>query len=640
MGHCLLGCFAAALLGVACGGASAPALSPADRAAIGEGAVCQALDSVSDLQYAVSRDADFAAGAPLAELTVVHERLAETKIAAARIEKVAPGTKIAQDAKAYQEELAKYTEQLDAAAAPLRGTYEAAFEALDTAFVCQGTHVLALRKVTKEKPAYLLERLGPATPEEKKEALTLAKSKACAANARMGVLFGDMSLASPVTIRRLTAQAKELTLDPPAAALRDRMVPALLAHAKALETYTAFFADKGPQAADGARPFAKIGPELSTDLKETRRACLHREQASKQEGATTEDARSVVVTVRPKWTGKLKELSEGSGGFGSGFLVRAKDAQGKVQTLVVTNRHVMEGALEADIVPADADDGSADSLKKMSVGVTLVMLDPTDDVAILKFNDEPQGRYANVSVRFRATPVAEQEGVVAAGFPAVGNRPSFQVTKGIVSNAHFGGTDEDVGISYVQHTAPIDPGNSGGPLLDDRGRVIGINTAKLRGRENTNLAIPTVRILASLARLSRTRTYNADHAQASCDAALAALAAPAPHVAWTSRFARSLYESPGADTAPSADQAAFARVNYRNSVQGAPENPLADARVRAYEGIRRRMDAEGGISAFSRCEPRSEAGGTFTMNFRTRLGATHTVQLADEAGELRVLSVK
>lgn len=89
--------------------------------------------------------------------------------------------------------------------------------------------------------------------------------------------------------------------------------------------------------------------------------------------------------------------------------------------------------------------------------------------------------------------VAAEEGqdIVAAGFPGLAGKPSWQITKGSVSNANLRIEEEkDV---YIQHTAPIDPGSSGGPLLQKQGdtyQIIGINTLKAFWRDNVGLAIP------------------------------------------------------------------------------------------------------------------------------------------------------
>ena len=89
--------------------------------------------------------------------------------------------------------------------------------------------------------------------------------------------------------------------------------------------------------------------------------------------------------------------------------------------------------------------------------------------------------------------VAAEDGqdIVAAGFPGLAGKPSWQITKGSVSNANLH-IDKEKSV-YIQHTAPIDPGSSGGPLLQKQGDtylIVGINTLKAFWRDNVGLAIP------------------------------------------------------------------------------------------------------------------------------------------------------
>lgn len=108
-------------------------------------------------------------------------------------------------------------------------------------------------------------------------------------------------------------------------------------------------------------------------------------------------------------------------------------------------------------------------------------------------------------------PPADGREIFAAGFPGLGGTPSWQLSNGIVSNASArpkGIVDSSLDVSRGQHTAPVDPGSSGSPLLvrgeDGKYRVIGINTYKATARENTNFAIPAKRIEVFVAaRLNR-----------------------------------------------------------------------------------------------------------------------------------------
>ena len=86
--------------------------------------------------------------------------------------------------------------------------------------------------------------------------------------------------------------------------------------------------------------------------------------------------------------------------------------------------------------------------------------------------------------------VHDQDSVVASGYPGIDGKPSYQVTRGFVSNERFELDDAGGPDLYIQHTAPIDPGSSGGPLMTPEGKVLGVNTLKIRHRENVGLAVP------------------------------------------------------------------------------------------------------------------------------------------------------
>ena len=159
-------------------------------------------------------------------------------------------------------------------------------------------------------------------------------------------------------------------------------------------------------------------------------------------------------------------------GRGSGFIV---DPNG----LVVTNRHVIEGAAKATIVLAD---------KRSLPVVGVASLLAQHDLALLKVN----GR--NLPV----LRIAESAPEVGAKVFAIGNPRGFTntISSGIVS-AHR----ERAGkLLLLQTTAPISPGSSGGPLVGETGRAIGVTTGSVTTGQNLNFAVPCNRIVELLRR--------------------------------------------------------------------------------------------------------------------------------------------
>lgn len=106
------------------------------------------------------------------------------------------------------------------------------------------------------------------------------------------------------------------------------------------------------------------------------------------------------------------------------------------------------------------------------------------------------------TLSFASTSVSDGQEVFTAGYPGLGDKPAWQLGKGIVSNSAF--FDEDLtkndSLSLIQHTAQIDAGSSGVPLLvrnndqENSYRVVGLNTWKAVARENANFAIPAAEI--------------------------------------------------------------------------------------------------------------------------------------------------
>jgi len=139
---------------------------------------------------------------------------------------------------------------------------------------------------------------------------------------------------------------------------------------------------------------------------------------------------------------------------GSGFFVN--DAGH-----LLTNHHVVYGCA---LVRVGLPSGSVDG--------TTVASDATEDLAVIRVVNNRPGAVAV----FRGTPAALGEDVIVVGYPlrsVLGT--AVNVTFGAVSSTSGPGGDR----RYLQITAPVQQGNSGGPLLDESGAVVGVVVAKL-----------------------------------------------------------------------------------------------------------------------------------------------------------------
>lgn len=147
---------------------------------------------------------------------------------------------------------------------------------------------------------------------------------------------------------------------------------------------------------------------------------------------------------------------------------------------VLTNYHVLEGASEARVILSD----------NRAMKAALVGGHETCDLAVLKVEagDLIPARFAT------SADVQVGDGVVAIGNP-LGQRLRGTMTEGIVSAVDRSVTTDGVSVFMLQTSAALNPGNSGGVLVNDRGQVIGITTMKMVSRqqniEGLGFAIPT-----------------------------------------------------------------------------------------------------------------------------------------------------
>jgi hypothetical protein len=150
-------------------------------------------------------------------------------------------------------------------------------------------------------------------------------------------------------------------------------------------------------------------------------------------------------------------------GLGSGFVV---DKDG----LVATNLHVVAGYPKALVVLHD---------RREFPVIDVYNADPRRDIAILRI--DAKGLVPlTLGDSDRVRP---GESVVAIGHPL---GLTDTVSSGLVGAVR----EIEKDFAVLQISAPIAPGSSGGPLFDDRGRVIGVATAILLGAQNLNLGVP------------------------------------------------------------------------------------------------------------------------------------------------------
>ncbi len=168
------------------------------------------------------------------------------------------------------------------------------------------------------------------------------------------------------------------------------------------------------------------------------------------------NAPAVVAIVSEKFNGSTVQ--------GAGFVI---DEHG----IIVTNYHVIEGA---NAIHVHFDSGDIYDVKG------IIAVDRLRDIAVVRV-----AAYGLAKVRLgNSDSVVVGDPVVAMGNPLglVGT-----VTQGIVSAIRV---REGAGYRLIQTDAAASPGNSGGPLLDAQGRVIGIVTLGIITGQNLNFAVP------------------------------------------------------------------------------------------------------------------------------------------------------
>ena len=171
-------------------------------------------------------------------------------------------------------------------------------------------------------------------------------------------------------------------------------------------------------------------------------------------------ARKAIEEAQPKeWTG-------------TGFAL--------TNNYIVTNNHVVDGAKSINIQGINGDFNNKYSAEVIST-------DKVNDLAIIKVKGvNIQSNSIPYAVKTGTSEVGEE--VFVLGYPLTSTMgEEIKLTTGVISSK----TGFQGDVSIYQISAPIQPGNSGGPLFDSKGNVIGIVSAKHKGAENVGYAIKT-----------------------------------------------------------------------------------------------------------------------------------------------------
>lgn len=209
-------------------------------------------------------------------------------------------------------------------------------------------------------------------------------------------------------------------------------------------------------------------------------ALLTIELKNQQTGEKTQDK---FIKMFPSANGDVVFKKDNSKASGSGFFITTNG-------VIATNAHVVEGAGNIEVTVSN-------EVGSFTYKTKVLLMDSKNDVALLQIDDQkfkgltsvPYGIVENSDVGSK---------VFTIGYPlndVMGT--NYKVTDGIISSKS--GIADDV--RYYQISVPLQPGNSGGPLFNKDGNIIGITSARLNSKavgtqvENVNYAVKSSYLL-------------------------------------------------------------------------------------------------------------------------------------------------
>ena len=209
--------------------------------------------------------------------------------------------------------------------------------------------------------------------------------------------------------------------------------------------------------------------------------------------ALSDAVATVVETIAPAVVGITMRVRVQRGGPGFETEGTASGVVIAPDGYILTNSHVVS---QSDAVTIELGDGTTHT-------ASIVGEDPATDLAVIRVNASalPYASFGD------STTLRVGQFVIA-----IGNPLGFQstVSTGVVSalgralREHDGRLIENI----IQHTAPLNPGNSGGPLVDSHGEVVGMNTAIIAMTQGIGFSVPSStanRVISQLIAYGRVR---------------------------------------------------------------------------------------------------------------------------------------
>ena len=175
--------------------------------------------------------------------------------------------------------------------------------------------------------------------------------------------------------------------------------------------------------------------------------------------------------------------------------------------LIVTNNHVIDGANSITVKGINGDFTNSYNAK-------VIANDKNNDLAIIQIDDDKFSSTKKIPYAIKSLSTDVGENVFTLGYPLRATMgEEIKLTNGIISSR----TGFQGDITSYQISVPLQPGNSGGPLFDKFGNLIGVIKAKLSGGENVSYAVkisylknlidllpttPTLNTISSISKLS------------------------------------------------------------------------------------------------------------------------------------------